>query len=205
MQRGEDFPHRRVFRPARSATRMIRLFVRDMREDKQADIPITVPADIVPDLRGALFGVWGFAAEEVANAALQFGSRAGKDVYLEALEAFDAGRNLIETLGWSEGRLEEDVEIDLGSHPALMLRALQDQQITLADRITEMPATTNKEARDAVAARAARFDEFVSRVRLRLRQFSKHPAGYPLTDTSILDLLVPPSGPPRLRRSRGDD
>src|SRR5271170_2972520 len=122
-----------------------------MRKDEPTDAMLAVPSDIVPYLRRGLFGEWGFAAEDISNRALQFGSGASSNFYREPLEAFDAGRALIDEIGWRNKRSQTDVEINLSLHPQLVLRALRKEHLVLTDQLAEMPRTASKQARDSVS------------------------------------------------------
>lgn len=117
---------------------------------------LTVPADFVPDLRSGLFGEWGFAAEDLANMALQFGGHAPGGVYRDPLESFDASRTLLDVVGWRSQTPPTEISIDLGWHhlyPKILTKALVNEQIALAERLEEMPRTTSEYARQSMRRR----------------------------------------------------
>lgn len=126
---------------------------------------LTVPAKLVPQLRSGLFGEWGFAAEDISRHALQFGSEAPDDVYRKPLETFDAGRALLDAVGWRTNSSQADVRLDLSRHrlyPRLVTGALANEQFALVERLEEMPKTTIEEVRQAVRAQIEALDEFIA-------------------------------------------
>ncbi len=133
---------------------------------------LTVPANLVPQLRSGLFGEWGFAAEDISHHALQFGSKAPDDgseapddVYRKPLETFDVGRALLDAVGWRTTSSQADVSIDLSRHrlyPRLVTGALANEQFALVERLAEMPKTTIEEVRQAVRAQIEALDEFIA-------------------------------------------
>jgi hypothetical protein len=169
-----------------------------MRKDEPADAMLTVPSDIVPYLRRGLFGEWGFAAEDISNMALQFGSDASSNSYREPLEAFDAGRALIDEIGWRDKKgSQADVEINLSSRPQLVLRALRKEHLVLADQLAEMPRTASKQARDSINARIEALGEFVERVKTQARRLGH------AEPQSASSMIIPPrGGSSRVRRRR---
>jgi hypothetical protein len=122
---------------------------------------LTVPAVYVADLRSGLFGEWGFAAESLASLALMFGGRGPEEAYERQLRAFDAVRTLLNAIGWRVQPIEIDAEIDLGLHPAVVLRALQNEQEALVDRLQEVTGTPIPEdTHQAMLAHAEGLKEF---------------------------------------------
>jgi hypothetical protein len=124
---------------------------------------LAVPSGFVVYLRSGLYGEWGFAAEELSTLALGFGSSAPHG-YGEPLETFDAARVLLGAIGWTDDPSQGDVEIDLGSYPLLVLKALRHEYAALLAQFQELPKKTSKEVSDFAAARVAALDEFVKAV-----------------------------------------
>jgi hypothetical protein len=169
-----------------------------MRKDDPIDAMLTVPSEIAPYLRRGLFGEWGFAAENISNMALQFGSGASSNAYRIPLEAFDAGRALIDEIGWRDTkRSQTDVEINLSLHPKLVLRALRKEHLILTDQLAEMPRTASKQARDSLSARIETLGEFVKRVNAHARRLGL------AESQAASSMIIPPRvGSSRVRQRR---
>jgi hypothetical protein len=163
---------------------------------------LTVPANLVPCLRSGVFGEWGFAAEDIADRALQFGSDASDDAYRVPLKAFDAGRALLDAVGWRAEGSQADVEIDLSLYPQLVLKALTSEQLALSDRLTELPPTGSKDARDVVIARSEALNAFLKLVKLQVRRLGRHCANHSSSIPSVIDPLQPRKGWSRVLRRR---
>jgi hypothetical protein len=169
-----------------------------MRKDEPTDAMLTVSSDMVPYLRRGLFGEWGFAAEDISNRALQFGSDTSRNFYREPLEAFDAGRALIDEVGWRDNKKSQaDIEVNLSLGPQLVLRALIKEHLVLTDQAAEMPRTASKQARDSISARIEALGEFVERVKAQARRLGL------AEPQSASSMIIPPRiGSSRARRRR---
>jgi hypothetical protein len=163
---------------------------------------LTVPANLVPYLRDGLFGEWGFAAEDIADRALQFGSNASRDIYSEALEAFDAGRTLLDAVGWCDEGIQADIEINLALHPKLVLRALKSESRMIAERVREMPRNENKEARNTETARATVLRMFARSVQEQIRRLGFDRVANSADPREWIDPLQPRQAPLRGRQRR---
>jgi hypothetical protein len=140
-----------------------------MRQDQPTDAMLAVPSEIVPYLRRGLFGEWGFAAEDISNRALQFGSGARSNSYQEPLRTFDAARALLDEIGWRDNKSQTDVAINLSLHHQLVLRALRMEHLVLVDQLAETPRVTSKQAHDSVSTRTEALGEFVKQVKAQAR------------------------------------
>jgi|SRR5580704_17838401 hypothetical protein len=153
---------------------------------------LTVPAAFVADLRSGLFCEWGFAAENLSNLALTFGSRS-EEVYESPLRAFEAARTFLGAVSWRDQSVESDTEIDIGLYPALVLRALQSQYEALVDRLGEVAGTPIPEdAYLAIVTHAEGLREFITSVETRVEQIIGEQSA---DDAIATQRLLPKSGP----------
>jgi hypothetical protein len=164
---------------------------------------LNVPRAHVAYLRNGLIGEWGFAAEELSTLALGFGSSAPHG-YGEPLETFDAARTLLNAIGWTDNPSQNDVEIDLGSYPLLVLKALKHEYSALLAQFQELPKKTSKEVSDFAAARVAVLDDFVKAVETQVERLPIGPPKEPARRFAPISAIGTPrrGGPPegRLRR-----
>lgn len=128
------------------------------------DATLTVPADFVPHLRRGLFGEWGASAEKLSSLALQFGTKAPDGVYRPLLQIFFTLSALLGEVGWKDVPTERDIVIDLGVAAPQILNGLQEEHQVLVQQLEEIPASMNKEIRDAAATMVARLEEFIRSV-----------------------------------------
>lgn len=153
---------------------------------------MTVPAAFVADLRSGLFCEWGFASESLSNLALTFGGHGPEEVYEAPLRAFEAARTYLDAVSWRDQPVETDTEIDLGLHPSVVLRALQNQHGALADRLQEVVGTPIPEdTYQALLAHAEGLYEFITSVETLVEQI----IGEQPTEDAIAVRRMPPDQP----------
>jgi hypothetical protein len=162
---------------------------------------LIVPALFVPYLRSGLLGEWGYAAEQLASLALQFGSGAPDGAYGEPLQAFDTIRIQLGEIGWKDNDRQGDVTINLYIGGAYVVKGLEHEHMTLADRLDEMPKRTRKTMRDAAAAKVTEFGEFVKSVESHIDRLGDHQCK---SSASLTDHTRPTlqAGLPRVRQQR---
>ncbi len=151
---------------------------------------LVVPGGLVGHLRRGLFGELGYAAQELSLIALERGGDASEGLYTEPLRAFDAGRALLDTVGWRGIGEQSDVEIDLALHPLLVLRALQAEHVALVDQLREIPL--RRENHDLAAARVRRLEQFVALVEGEVRRLARREAENPLERSMFAAARRPP-------------
>jgi len=86
-------------------------------------MPTTIPAAILPGLRGALYHQLGGTAEEMAALAYE-PPAAG---WRELIARFDRARALLDRVGWVAPDPEQDVPIDLDRHRRVLADALANE------------------------------------------------------------------------------
>jgi hypothetical protein len=134
------------------------------KEKLEEDATLTIPAGFVPYLRSGLFDEWGWAAEDIANLALRFGSRASGGIYSAPLQKFDTIRILLGNIGWRDSDAQSDTALNLGVGGVYVVEGLKGQHLALVDQLDEMPKATHKTMHDAASAKVAEFGEFVKAV-----------------------------------------
>jgi len=85
---------------------------------------ITVPANLVGYLRS---GVQNQLVARLDTLTVALDGRINAKTYQEALDAFDATRTLFDPIGVSNDDTQQDLELDLGMSPELVLKALGAQ------------------------------------------------------------------------------
>jgi len=128
------------------------------------DTALVVPSDFAPDVRSGLFGEWGFAAEKLSVMALQLGGDASGGVFREPLELFDAGRALLDLVGWQREQADREIHIDLSAHhlyPAILCKALRNERSALAAYLDDVPRCGSDYARHSLRRRIAALEDLV--------------------------------------------
>ncbi len=170
------------------------------KEKSEEDATLTIPAGFIPYLRSGLFDEWGWTAEDIANLALRFGSRASDGIYSASLQKFDTIRILLGNIGWRDSDAQGDTALNLGVGAVYVVEGLKGQHLALVDQLDEMPEATHKTMRDAASAKVAEFGEFVKEIDEQVRRLNRQPVKSSAShSTSRPPLRATPS---RVRRSR---
>jgi hypothetical protein len=110
---------------------------------------LTVPAEILVQLRGGLLEELGFVASDISTASV----RDDRYLYPERLtvpvERFDRHRSLLDVIGWTESNEPAGVDIDLSVHCWALLAALESlltAERDLADLPPHMAGTDDQQS-----------------------------------------------------------
>lgn len=142
------------------------------------DSALVVPGDFVSDVRSGLFGEWGFAAEQLSVMALQLGGDASGGVFREPLELFDAGRALLDIVGWQREQADREIHIDLSAHhlyPTILSKALRNERTALAAYLDDIPCAGSDYARHSLRRRIAALEDLLVSIEGKAGQLM-HPA-----------------------------
>jgi hypothetical protein len=127
---------------------------------------ITIPADAVLQLRGALYSELGDVAEELAS-AVRPPEREASDEWPKLVARFDRTRAVLDVIGWTERDPERDVEIDLDLHRRVIVDALSDALEGERDLMLE-EGDAAKEQREHAGQRAKVIEAFAASVGLEV-------------------------------------
>lgn len=86
-------------------------------------------------------GVKQELSASVAILQIELDTTIDPDTYYSTLARFDAARTLLDTIGVSDEPEPQDVELDLGRWPQLLLKALESQHETELMRLQDAHAT----------------------------------------------------------------
>lgn len=161
---------------------------------------LTVPASFVSYLRGGLFGEWGYAAEQLASLALEFGGNAPDGAYLLPLHTFFTTYTLLTEIGLKENDAQGDAVVNLSIGGMYVVHGLKDEHRTLVEQLGEMPKRTRKAMRDAASAKVAEFGEFVKVVEEQVNGLNRRPERPATTHPPSRPSLR--AKPSQVRRSR---
>jgi hypothetical protein len=98
---------------------------------------ITIAGKLVRFLRS---GVKRELAASLEMLAFEVDKNVDPETYYGALARFDAARTLLDAIGVSDEPGQQDVELDLGRWPRLVLKALESQHDAELIRLEEVPA-----------------------------------------------------------------
>jgi hypothetical protein len=88
----------------------------------------TIPADVLPGLRGALYHQLGGTAEDLAALSYQPPAERLAE-WSEPIARFDRARALLDRVGWVAPDPEQDVDIDLDRHRRVLADALANELV----------------------------------------------------------------------------
>jgi hypothetical protein len=103
---------------------------------------LTIPANVIPDVREGLFCLMGDATQEIDGALIQ----PERELYPEWFEK-DRRRledvfALLDLIGWAVDGESREVEVDLREHGRSLKEAVDGYLLLLADQEEEADATT---------------------------------------------------------------
>jgi hypothetical protein len=113
------------------------------------DSLFTVPAAVARPLREGLHTEFGIAAEQIAGLAENIGERPF-EVYREPLTRQDEARTLLEQIGGATPNPPAAVPVDLDMHRPMLLRALEEQQRSYRERLSDMNDTEQQAATERI-------------------------------------------------------
>ncbi len=109
------------------------------------DSLVTVPAEVARPLREGLHTEFGIAAEQIMSLVENIGERPFK-VYREPLTRQDEARALLEQIGGETPNPPVPISVDLDLHRPMLLRALEEQERSYAERLSDMNDTEQQAA-----------------------------------------------------------
>ena len=136
-----------------------------------AGVIITVPAELVGELRHGLHTVLGNAAEGVSQITERSGREHHPEWYAEQRERFERTWALLDLIGWREPKQPAAVRINLCEHHRAVSEALDVRLTVAADDLEEADAVDAERAeqgklpmREATTSRVLALREFASSV-----------------------------------------
>jgi hypothetical protein len=133
---------------------------------------ITVPAEMVGELRHGLHTVLGDAAEGVSQITEQFGRERHPEWYAEQRERFERAWALLDLIGWREPKQPTAVRINLREQHRAVNEALDTRLMVAADDLKEADAVDAERAEqgeppisEATTNRVLALREFASSVK----------------------------------------
>ncbi len=126
----------------------------------------SIPAAVVRQLRGALFGQLGSVAEDLAA----LNNEPGREVrgeWSEHIERFDRTRALLDRIGWSEQAAEGPTEIDLDRHRRAIVDSLRSD-LEVARSLVDEEGDAAEGQRWRARAEAQRIEAFAEAAGLDL-------------------------------------
>lgn len=126
---------------------------------------VTVPADIVVDLRTGLYAQIGIAGEQLDRLTAKPDRERHPEWYRKPLDDLDRVRSLLDAIGWRQSdTLVASVELDLSEHQWALLRALETMLEAIEDPDTNDmgdAARSTPPAVEAARRRASAIRAFV--------------------------------------------
>jgi hypothetical protein len=116
------------------------------RQVASAGRPITVPAEMLSELRNGLHTVLGDAAQGISQISDTGGRERHPEWYAEHRERFERTWTLLDLIGWSEPKHPSAVRLDLRQHGHAMIEALDVRLLVAEDDLKEADAVDAERA-----------------------------------------------------------
>lgn len=138
---------------------------------------LTIPAEIVPDVREALFSLMGDATEQIDQALIRPGRELHPEWYEEARHQLERVFALLDLVGWAAKDEPREVEVDPREHGKTLTETAERYLPFLADADREADANDQRRAaqgkpprKKEIVERGAAFREFLALVAQRLTE-----------------------------------
>jgi hypothetical protein len=112
-------------------------------------VVLIVPAELTADLRGGLLTELGLASTKIGDLT-ESTSEQPRETYEPWLVLHDHTRRALEEIGWRTPDPPAAVEVDLGAHRSICLRALRSQLRSYTERMEDMQADEQRLATERV-------------------------------------------------------
>jgi len=138
---------------------------------------LTIPANLIADVREALFGLMGDATEQIDQALIHPGREAHPEWYEKGRSQLERVFSLLDLVGWAAHGEPHAVDVDLREHGRTLKEAADGHLAFLADQEREADANDERRAehgepprKDEIVERAAAFRELVALVAQRITE-----------------------------------
>lgn len=126
---------------------------------------ITVPAELVDDLRIGLYTCLADAAEDTTDAAARRERERRPGWFQSARSKFERTWELLDRIGWAESDEPKALDLELETHREALLDALEVMLLVGEDDLDDAAAVDAERARRGEPARSEATAERVSAVR----------------------------------------
>lgn len=126
---------------------------------------ITVPAELVNDLRIGLYTSLADAAEDTSDAATRRERERHPEWFQSARSEFERTWELLDRIGWAESDQPEALDLDLQTHREALLDALEVLLFVGEDDLEDSAAVDAERAHSGEAARSEATADRVSALR----------------------------------------
>ena len=130
---------------------------------------LTIPADVIPDVREGVFCLLGDAAEGIMHALERRDREHHPEWFRADRDQLSAVFALLDLIGWSADREPLDVQLDLAEHGATLKDAIEGFLPLLEDLYLQAAAGDSRPAqegrrsrKEAIATRLARLGELLA-------------------------------------------
>jgi hypothetical protein len=87
---------------------------------------LTIPADVIPDIREGLYGLLGVAADRIAGYLVYPDRDAMVDGFIEARSQLERVFPLLDLVGWSTRELPHSIDVDVADHGQTLKDAVHE-------------------------------------------------------------------------------
>jgi hypothetical protein len=98
---------------------------------------LTIPADVVPDVRDGLLSLIGNATEQFEELLLSGDRDRRPDWYVPVRQMLEGVFALLDHVGWSSAGPRREIEIDVSKHGLRIMEAIEAGLSGLADQLDE--------------------------------------------------------------------
>ncbi len=111
---------------------------------------LTIPANVVPDVRDGLLSLIGNATEQFEEILLSSGRDRHPDWYMPARQMLEEVFTLLDHIGWSSAAPPREIEIDVSKHGPRVTEALEAALSGLADQLQEANINDQRRATEGL-------------------------------------------------------
>jgi hypothetical protein len=102
---------------------------------------LTIPADVLRDVRRGLFCLLGNAAEWIVHYGVQPRHDCHPEWFEDPRERFERAVALLDVVGWDSGCPPADVDVELGEYGKTLKEAVEDYLPVREDQVREADLT----------------------------------------------------------------
>jgi hypothetical protein len=109
---------------------------------------LTIPADVIPDIREGLYGLLGVAADRISSYLVNPDRDAMVDGFIEARSQLERVFPLFDLVGWSTREQPHSIDVDVAEHGQTLKDAVQEYLPHLETWEAEADDTDRRRAQD---------------------------------------------------------
>jgi hypothetical protein len=126
---------------------------------------LTIPADVLPDVREGLYGLLGVAADGIGSYLVHPDRDAMVDGFVEARSQLERAFPVFDLVGWTTRDHRQNVDVDLAEHGKTLKDAVQEHLPLLETWEAEADDTDRRRAQDGQPPRKPELEKSLAACR----------------------------------------